>query len=341
MTERNNEEIMDERYYTQEIFDLVRKTPDRKKLAKALSYYHDNDIAAALSYLTPKERKHLYDSLGIENTSHVFAYIDEDVDKYFAELEADQAADIIEEMDADDAADILEELSDRKAKEIIGLMEPEAKEDIELINSYADNQFGSLMTTNFIAVKTGLSLKETMKSLVEQAKENDNIGTIYLINENDTLHGAIDLRDLLIAKNEEDLEAAVISSYPYVYADQIINDESLDKLIDYDEDSIPVLSERTNELLGVITAQDLAEISFDEIDEQPEPIEAVPQKDNRFWTVLLILGLLLTIIGAIVGHGSNAEDIARETAFIILLVAGAALNILGLYFAMRKKEEVS
>ena len=36
MTERNSEEIMDERYYGQEIFDLVRKTPDRKKLAKAL-----------------------------------------------------------------------------------------------------------------------------------------------------------------------------------------------------------------------------------------------------------------------------------------------------------------
>ena len=185
MTERNTEEIMDERYYAQEIFDLVRKTPDKKKLANALSYYHDNDIASALSYLTPKERKHLYDSIGIENTSRVFAYLDEDVDKYFA--------DIIEEMDADDAVDILEGLTDSKAKEIIGLMEPEAKEDIELINSYADNQFGSLMTTNFIAVKTGLTLKETMSSLVEQAKENDNIGTIYLINENNTLHGAIDL----------------------------------------------------------------------------------------------------------------------------------------------------
>ena len=46
MTERNTEEIMDERYYAQEIFDLVRKTPDKKKLATALSYYHDNDIAS-------------------------------------------------------------------------------------------------------------------------------------------------------------------------------------------------------------------------------------------------------------------------------------------------------
>ncbi|MBR2599311.1 MAG: magnesium transporter, partial [Erysipelotrichaceae bacterium] len=270
MTEKLNDEIMDERYYAQEIFDLVRKTPDKKKLANALSYYHDNDIASALSYLTPKERKHLYDSIGIENTSRVFAYLDEDVDKYFAELEAEQAADIIEEMDADDAVDILEGLNDTKAREIIKNLEPEAKEDIELINSYADNQFGSLMTTNYIAVKYGLSLKDTMTSLIEQAKENDNIGTIYLLNENDTLHGAIDLRDVLTAKNEKDFDDRIITSYPYVYADRLISDESLDSLIDYDEDSIPVLSEQTNELLGVITAQDLAEISFDELDEPEE-----------------------------------------------------------------------
>ena len=340
MTENRNEEIMDERYYTQEIFDLVRKTPDKEKLASALSNYHDNDIAAALSYLTPKERKHLYDSLGIEDTSRVFAYLDEDVDKYFAELEADQAADILEEMDADDAADILEELNDTKAREIIKLIEPEAKEDIELINSYADNQFGSLMTTNFIAIRYGLPREETMNALVQQARENDNIGTIYLLNDNDTLHGAIDLRDFLTAKTDADFEERIIESYPYVYADELINDESLDKLIDYDEDSIPVLSEKTNEVLGVITAQDLAEISFDEIDE-PEEVQVSEQQPERKTNILLpVCGIVLMLIGALLGHGSSADDRVRETLFIVLLIAGAILSCIGLYLEVRgqKKE---
>ncbi|MBR2827493.1 MAG: magnesium transporter [Erysipelotrichaceae bacterium] len=339
MTEKINDEMMDERYYAQEIFDLVRKTPDKKKLANALSYYHDNDIASALSYLTPKERKHLYDSIGIENTSRVFAYLDEDVDKYFAELEAEQAADIIEEMDADDAVDILEGLNDTKAREIIKNLEPEAKEDIELINSYADNQFGSLMTTNYIAVKYGLSLKDTMTSLIEQAKENDNIGTIYLLNENDTLHGAIDLRDVLTAKNEEEFEERIITSYPYVYADRLISDESLDSLIDYDEDSIPVLSEQTNELLGVITAQDLAEISFDELDEPEEMEEAKPvEKKDRSW-MLILCGLAVLVIAALIGHGSLPDDKTRETAFILLLIAGAVMSGAGLYVSTSRKRE--
>ncbi len=340
MAEKSNDEIMDERYYTQEIFDLVRKTPDKKKLASALSYYHDNDIASALSYMTPKERKHLYDSLGTENTSRVFAYIDEDVDKYFAELEADQAADILEEMDADDAVDILEELSDKKAKEIINLIEPEAKEDIELINSYADNQFGSLMTTNFIAVKSGLSQKEIMASLVEQAKENDNIGTIYLLNDNDTLHGAIDLRDFLTAKNDKQVEERVITSYPYVYADEIIDNESLDELIDYDEDSIPVLSEKTNELLGIITAQDLAERTFDENDGEEEvETPVVPVEKTKSNIILPILGVILLVGSAFAGHGGISEDKTRETLFIVCLIAGVILSVLGLYMMTRKQKE--
>ncbi|MBQ1877390.1 MAG: CBS domain-containing protein, partial [Erysipelotrichaceae bacterium] len=195
------------------------------------------------------------------------------------------------------------------------------------------------MTTNFIAVRYGLSLDEKRASMIEQAKENDNIGTIYLLNDNDTLHGAIDLRDFLTAKNEEELEEGVITSYPYVYADDMINNEALDKLIDYDEDSIPVLSERTNEVLGVITAQDLAEVTFDEIDEPEEPQEApIIPEEKKSLPYMVLCGIALLIIAALLGHTGTASEVGRETAFIICLIAGAAASILGIYLANRKKE---
>ena len=110
MEDKILEENIEERNYTQEIFDLIRKTKNSKLLAQTLTNYHDNDIADALTYLSPEERKRLYKAIGIEATSRIFAYLDEDVDKYFAELEAEKAADILEEMDADDAIDILEDL---------------------------------------------------------------------------------------------------------------------------------------------------------------------------------------------------------------------------------------
>ena len=169
MEEKIIEENIEERNYTQEIFDIIRKTKNSKLLAQTLTNYHDNDIADALTYLSPEERKRLYKAIGVEATSRIFAYLDEDVDKYFAELENERAADILEEMDADDAIDILEGLDKKKADEIINLIEPEQKNDIQLIKSYKDNEFGSLMTTNYITLEHGIGIKKSINQLIEDA----------------------------------------------------------------------------------------------------------------------------------------------------------------------------
>ena len=201
---------IEERNYTQEIFDLIRKTKNPQLLAQTLTDYHDNDIADALTYLSPAERQRLYKAIGVEATSAIFAYLDEDVDKYFAELENDTAADILEEMDADDAIDILEALDKKKADEIIDLVDPEVKSDIQLIKSYSDNEFGSLMTTNFITLEYGHGRNEMISELIEKAEENDNIETLY-ITKNDQFYGALTLRDLLITRKDEELDEKIIT----------------------------------------------------------------------------------------------------------------------------------
>ena len=66
-------------------------------------------------------------------------------------IDSEKAADIIESMDADDAIDVLEELEDDKKEEIISLMEEESVADIQLIDSYEEDEIGSKMTTNYIS----------------------------------------------------------------------------------------------------------------------------------------------------------------------------------------------
>ena len=63
-----------------------------------------------------------------------------------------------------------------------------------------------------------------MKSLVEQAADNDNISTIYVVTDDNTFYGAIDLKDLIIARDYIDLNELVVTSYPYVYADEKTED---------------------------------------------------------------------------------------------------------------------
>ena len=99
-----------------------------------------------------------------------------------------------------------------------------------------------------------------MKELVSQAAKNDNISTLYVVDEEEIFYGAIGLHTLIIARDYVELESLVTTSYPYVYADEEIED-CIEYLKDYSEDSIPVL-DRNKKLLGIITSQDIVEVAL-------------------------------------------------------------------------------
>ncbi|MDE5823332.1 MAG: magnesium transporter [Lachnospiraceae bacterium] len=255
-------EILNEPDYIKELVELIRSGASRDALAEELTNYHDNDISNALDELNENERKVLYHILGDERVSEIFAYLD-DPGKYLGELELERAADIIENMDADDAVDVLEEVDEETRKQLIELIDEESKEDIKLICSYEENEIGSKMTTNFIEIGKSLTIKQAMRSLIAQAEDNDNISTLFVEDDDGTFYGAIDLKDLIVARNYMNLENLITQSFPYVRDHETISD-CIERLKDYAEDSIPVLNDK-NELIGVITAQDIVEVVDDEM----------------------------------------------------------------------------
>lgn len=255
-------EVFIEPDYIKELIELIRSGAGRDRLAEELTNYHDNDISNALDELNADERKVLYHILGDERVSEIFAYLD-DPGKYLGELELERAADIIENMDADDAVDVLEEVDEETRKQLIELIDEESKEDIKLICSYEEDEIGSKMTTNFIEIGKSLTIKQAMRSLIAQAEENDNISTLFVEDDDGTFYGAIDLKDLIVARNYMNLENLITQSFPYVRDHEMISD-CIERLKDYAEDSIPVLNDR-NELIGVITAQDIVEVIDDEM----------------------------------------------------------------------------
>ena len=52
-----------------------------------------------------------------------------------------------------------------------------------MVQSFTEEQIGSKMTTNYICIKEKSSVKEAMKSLIEQAADNDNVSTIYVVDD--------------------------------------------------------------------------------------------------------------------------------------------------------------
>mgnify|MGYP004688082033 FL=1 len=292
--------------YEKELTDILRSNAPDDYIREKFEDYHENDIADILEDLTPEERKKLYRILGDELTSEIFAYV-EDVGKYIEEMDAEKAADIIESMDADDAVDVLDELDDGKSEEIFQLMNEDAREDVKLIHSYDEDEIGSRMTTNFIEIQRGSTIRQAMRELVTQAAENDNISTLYVSDTDGTFYGAIDLKDLIIAREYMNLEDLIQTSYPYVYAKENIN-ECIEELKDYSEDSIPVL-DNDKHIIGVITSQDIVEVVDEEMGEDyaklagltaeedlQEPLRESIKKRMPWLIVLLFLGLLVSSV---------------------------------------------
>lgn len=306
INEETNNAVL-QRNFEQEIANFVKSGYTEERTKELLEDYHDNDIARALPLLSKTERRILYSALGLERLSDVFTYVD-DPEPYIDEIGSNKAADIVEGMDSDDAADVLDELDEDKKQEIIGLMDEESARDLRLIDRYDDDCIGSRMTNDYVSVEYSYGVKEAMKSVVEQAAENDNLSTVF-VTDGGIYRGAFRLKDLVIARSSTPLDDIIASSFPYLYASDKIADV-LPDLKSYSEPCLPVL-DADNRLIGALTSADvieavdqemsedyakLAGLSFN--DDQSESVKRSMLKRLPWLVVLLILDLF---IGAYTG----------------------------------------
>ena len=245
-----------------EILEIVNSNKSDEEIRTLLEDYHENDIASVLEEVDSEVRTKIYQILDLETVSEIFSYF-EDVEELLEEVDVEQAADIIELMDSDDAVEVLEELDEELRNQIIDEMDEEAVKDIEIINQYEEEQIGSKITNNYIVINRNLTIRQAMKSLVQEAAENDNVSTIFVVNDDNTYYGSIDLRDLIIARDTQSLEDVIRTSYPTLLATSLISD-CINDLKEYSLDIVPVLDEN-NILLGVITSSDIVEIVDEEV----------------------------------------------------------------------------
>ena len=299
-------DILKEPTYEELLVELFRSNLSKEELLEQLSDYHENDIAGAIEQLTEEERKNLYPLLGDELIAEIFAYIDHP-DQYLSELPSGTAVKVLSNMDSDEVVDILEEMEDDRKERIVSLLDEETGTDVKLILSYEDDEIGSCMTNNFVCIPDNLTIREAMSALVKQAGEHDNISTIYVVNSADKFAGAIDLKDLIIARQNDNLSDIISSSYPYVYEHENIS-ECIDKIADYEEDSIPVLTE-DGKICGILTATDIVELVDDAMgddyaklagltseDDLSEPTLVSIKKRLPWLIILLFLGMAVSSV---------------------------------------------
>ena len=303
---------MQKKNYVQEILDIIHSGLPQAELAEKLSDYHENDLADALADLTAEERRKLYAILGVEQVAEIFSYLD-DAEPYLKELPPEEAAQVVSHMDSDDAVDALDDLEEEDKEKIVHQMDKvdkDAADDVKLLLSYDEDEIGSCMTTNYISIRKDMTIRQAMSELVKQAGENDNISTLYVVDENERFYGAIDLKDLIVARADDSLEKLIARSYPYVTDHEKISD-CIDRIVDYAERSLPVLDEN-GKLLGIITSADVVELVDDQMGDDYAKLGGLTSEEDLNegvflsvkkrlpWLVaLLFLGMLVSsVVGA-------------------------------------------
>ena len=327
----------EDRSYRAAILSVIRGSSDDDLMRSLLDDYHGNDIAAILCELTEEENDRLVRVLGNEAMAEILAYLDDDdAGEYLSEMEADDAAEIIEQMDADEALEVLETLDEETRLEVFELIEDEVKQEIELLDSYDEDEFGSVMSTNFIAISKNLSIKGAMRKLISEAAENDNIFTIFATEDDGVFYGAINLKELIVARSDKPLDDLISRTFPYVLDRESIS-ENIERIRSYSEELIPVLSQDGHKLIGVITSHDVLEIVDAELEEDyaklaalgseedaREPVFKSMKKRSPWLIALLFLGLA---VSAVVGL---FEGVVRELPLIVCfqsLILGMAGNV--------------
>ena len=317
------------------ILSIIQGDSDDELLRSLLDDYHANDIASVLEELSEEENDRLIRVLGNEAIAEILAYLD-NAGEILEQMDADDAAEIIEQMDADEALEALETLDEETRSEVLELIEDEVKQEIELIDSYEDDEFGSRMSTNFITVSKDMNIKGAMRRLIAEAPENDNIYTVFATDENGVFCGAIDLKELIIARTDKPLEDLIYANFPYVLDKESIS-ENIERVRSYSEELIPVLSEESGKILGVITSHDIVEIVDDELAEDYARLAALGSEENTrepvfksvvkrlpWLALLLLLGLG---VSAVVGL---FEGVVKELPLIVCfqsLILGMAGNV--------------
>jgi magnesium transporter len=296
----------------------------------------EDDALALLEDLSPEELSRLFAFLGEESLATLLARLDvHDAASILGRMTAPQAADILEEIDPDDATDIFAEMEQSdpaSAGTVLIEMDPDEAAEIRDLMAYPPDTAGGIMTPAFVAVYPDLRVDETIRALRQVAEEAETVNYVYVISRDDeSLLGVLPLYRLVLNQPNTlvgDIMVPDIVTVP-VDADQ----EVAARLVnDLDLLAIPVVDD-SNRLLGIITADDVADILEEEATEDIErlggsqPLE-VPYlrasplllfRKRIVWLLVLFFAQFFTV--TIQEHYSTIlEEVILLSAFIPILI---------------------
>jgi magnesium transporter len=215
------------------------------------------DLADALEELSGEEQQAVFSTLDSEKAAETLMEAEPRAQRQIiANLRQERAKNILSEMSVAQLADLFSVLPHNEKTDLAGLLPKELANRIQAILSEQEATARSFVSTNCVTMARGTTVGEALKILRASRFEHDMISYIYVVAAPlKLLLGVVDLREMVLAKDEATLGDIMVS--PVVTAEADDRREDLAELFaKYHFRMLPVVDEKDN-LLGVIHFNDI------------------------------------------------------------------------------------
>ena len=316
-------------------FSKLQELIEEKKvneLKQELINLDEFDIASFLSDLPDDKLIKVFRLLPKDKATDVFVDLDDEKKtNLIHSLSMNEAKTIIEDMYTDDAADLLDEMPAIMVTSLLSNVSKEKRTIINYLLKYPDNSAGSLMAVEYIHLKQGLTIKESIQRIRKQRDDFVSYDSCFVTDEKRKLLGFVSVKDLLI-NDPEMLIDDVMQECKHMIPTTMDQEDVASIFQDYNYSSLPVVDSE-DRLVGIITIDDIVDIIEEEATEDIEKMAAITPTDKPYMRTgvfetwkkripwLLLLMISATFTGKIITHFESAlAAYVVLTSFIPMLM---------------------
>ena len=297
-----------------------------------LSTMNPADIASVFDGLEESRLPLLFRLLPKELAAETFVEMEPDAQELLIRGFSDsELREVLDELYVDDAVDIVEEMPANVVRRILSQADPDMRKDINEILRYPENSAGSIMTTEYVSLRPGMTVEEAILRIRRTGVDKETIYTCY-VTKNRTLIGLVSVKDLLLAQDDDEtvdkiMETNVISVHTHTDQEEVARMFSK-----YNFLALPVV-DTENRMVGIVTFDDAMDVMEDEATEDMEKMAAMLPSEHPYmrstpveiwknripWLLMLMVSATLT--GIVITRFENSlAALPCLTAFIPMLM---------------------
>ena len=290
----------------EKVFELLSEG-NFKELKKLLNESNESDVAECLDELSKEDLAVVFRLLKKDEAVDIFSYMSSDTQEKLVETLSDQeVAAIVSKLYIDDAADLIDELPANLVSKVLQNASPTKRKAINEILKYPEDSAGSIMTVEYVDIKSGLTVKECFDRIRRIGLNKETVYTLYVVDADRRLIGVTTVKELLMRDYDTCINDFMEDNVITVTTNE--DKEEVAKMFDkYDFLALPVV-DNENRLVGIVTVDDAMDVMSEENEEDFEIMAAMtPSEDdylkesvitqykNRIvWLLVLMLSSIIT-----------------------------------------------